>query len=64
MLVYSVSWFNLPLTDTQGQDVNARFSAEEHRFGIHAGGRLRPPERHPIRGGIGARGTGGWVSVR
>lgn len=37
MLVYSVSWFNLPLTDTQGQDVNARFSAEEHRFGIHAG---------------------------
>ncbi|UCU93796.1 creatininase family protein [Hydrogenophaga taeniospiralis] len=37
MLVYSVNWFNLPLTDAQGQDVNARFSAEEHRFGIHAG---------------------------
>ncbi len=37
MLVYSVNWFNLPLTDEQGQDVNARFSAEEHRFGIHAG---------------------------
>lgn len=37
MLVYSVSWFNLPLTDTQGQDVNALFSLEEHRFGIHAG---------------------------
>ena len=37
MLVYSVSWFNLPLRDTQGQDVNALFSAEEHRFGIHAG---------------------------
>ena len=37
MLVYSVSWFNLPLTDTQGQDVYAMFSADEHRFGIHAG---------------------------
>ncbi|MDP2678244.1 MAG: creatininase family protein [Rhodoferax sp.] len=37
MLVYSVSWFNLPLTDAQGQDVNALFSAEEHRFGIHGG---------------------------
>lgn len=37
MLVYSVSWFNLPLTDAQGQDVNALFSAEEHRFGVHAG---------------------------
>jgi creatinine amidohydrolase len=37
MLVYSVSWFNLPLLDAQGQDVNAYFSADEHRFGIHAG---------------------------
>ena len=37
MLVYSVSWFNLPLIDVHGQDVNALFSAEEHRFGIHAG---------------------------
>jgi creatinine amidohydrolase len=37
LLVYSVSWFNLPLLDAQGQDVNARFSAQEHRFGIHAG---------------------------
>jgi creatinine amidohydrolase len=37
MLVYSVNWFNLPLIDAQGQDVNALFSAEEHRFGIHAG---------------------------
>jgi creatinine amidohydrolase len=37
MLVYSVSWFNLPLTDAQGQDVNALFSPTEHRFGIHAG---------------------------
>jgi len=37
MLVYSVNWFGLPLTDAQGQDVNALFSAHEHRFGIHAG---------------------------
>ena len=37
LLVYSVSWFNLPLLDAQGQDVNAYFSADEHRFGIHAG---------------------------
>ena len=37
MLVYSVSWFNLPLLDAQGRDVNALFSAEEHRFGVHGG---------------------------
>jgi creatinine amidohydrolase len=37
MLVFSVSWFNLPLTDAQGRDVNAFFSAQEHRFGVHAG---------------------------
>ncbi|MGB4359780.1 MAG: creatininase family protein [Rhodoferax sp.] len=37
MLVYSVSWFNLPLADTQGRNVHALFSAEEHRFGIHGG---------------------------
>jgi creatinine amidohydrolase len=37
LLVYSVSWFNLPLKDAQGQDVNALFDAAEHRFGIHAG---------------------------
>jgi creatinine amidohydrolase len=37
LLVYSASWFNLPLVDTQGQDVNALFSHDEHRFGIHAG---------------------------
>ena len=33
LLVYSVNWFNLPL-DAQ---VEGQFSAEEHRFGIHAG---------------------------
>ena len=37
LLVYSASWFNLPLLDAQGQDVNTLFSADEHRFGIHAG---------------------------
>ncbi len=37
MLVYSVSWFNLPLIDAQGADANALFDAQEHRFGIHAG---------------------------
>ena len=37
LLVYSVSWFNLPLRDAQGQDLNALFGADEHRFGIHAG---------------------------
>lgn len=37
MLVYSVSWFDLPLPDTQGADANALFSPQEHRFGIHAG---------------------------
>jgi creatinine amidohydrolase len=37
MLVYSVNWFGLPLTGPDGEDVNALFSAHEHRFGIHAG---------------------------
>ncbi len=37
LLVYSVSWFNLPLHDEAGNDVNAMFDAQEHRFGVHAG---------------------------
>ena len=37
MLVYSVSWFNLPLVDEHGVCVSDRFSAQEQRFGIHAG---------------------------
>lgn len=37
LLVYSVSWFNLPLLDEQGHDLNALFPPEEHRFGVHAG---------------------------
>ena len=37
MLVYSANWFGLPLVGPNGEDVNALFSAHEHRFGIHAG---------------------------
>jgi len=37
MLVYSCSWFNLPLQDAQGHDLRQRFSPDEHRFGVHAG---------------------------
>ena len=37
LLVYSVNWFNLPLLDENGSDLNALFSTEEHRFGIHGG---------------------------
>ena len=37
LLVYSVNWFGLPLAGPAGEDVNALFSAHEHRFGIHAG---------------------------
>ena len=33
LLVYSASWFSLPLPDA----VAGQFSGEEHRFGIHAG---------------------------
>ena len=37
LLVYSVNWFNLPLLDKRGASISNLFSAEEHRFGIHAG---------------------------
>ena len=37
LLVYSVNSFNLPLRDETGASVADRFSAHEHRFGIHAG---------------------------
>ncbi|HSI53241.1 MAG TPA: creatininase family protein [Ramlibacter sp.] len=33
LIVYSCSWWNLPLGDA----VNSQFSAQEHRFGVHAG---------------------------
>ncbi len=32
LVVYSVSWFNLPMAEA-----NAQFSADEHRFGVHGG---------------------------
>jgi creatinine amidohydrolase len=37
LLVYGVSWFNLPLRAADGSDVMARFGAEELRFGVHGG---------------------------
>jgi creatinine amidohydrolase len=37
LLVYSASWFNLPLLDARGEDLNALLDADEHRFGIHGG---------------------------
>jgi creatinine amidohydrolase len=37
MLVYSSSWFNLPLEDADGLSVVGQFSAHEYRFGVHAG---------------------------
>jgi creatinine amidohydrolase len=33
MLVFSTNWFTLPL----GDEINALFSPQEHRFGIHGG---------------------------
>lgn len=37
MLVFSVNWYGLPLRGPQGDDAHTLFSADEHRFGIHAG---------------------------
>ena len=37
MMVFSVNWYALPLTGPQGQDISGMFSAEEKRFGVHAG---------------------------
>jgi creatinine amidohydrolase len=37
MLVFSVNWYQLPLLNDKGEDLNALFSAHEHRFGVHAG---------------------------
>ena len=37
MLVYSVSWFNLPLVGGQGESIHDLFNADEYRFGIHGG---------------------------
>ena len=37
LLVYRVNWFDLPWIGADGQDAQALFSANEQRFGIHAG---------------------------
>ena len=37
MLVYTANWYGLPLVSPQGEDLNALFSAQEQRFGVHAG---------------------------
>lgn len=37
MLVYSANWFDLPLKLASGEDAAALFSAQEWRFGVHAG---------------------------
>ena len=37
MMVFSVNWYALPLTDPQGEDLSGLFSAQEQRFGVHAG---------------------------
>lgn len=37
MLVYSTSWFQLPLLDDDGRDLLARIPEREQRFGAHAG---------------------------
>jgi creatinine amidohydrolase len=37
MMVFSVNWYALPLTDPQGEDLSCLFSAQEQRFGVHAG---------------------------
>ena len=37
MLVYTANWYGLPLESPQGEDLNALFSPQEQRFGVHAG---------------------------
>ena len=37
MLVYTTSWYKLPLVDEDGQDLMGRMGADERRFGVHAG---------------------------
>jgi creatinine amidohydrolase len=37
LLVHNVSWFNLPLFDTNGNDLTQMWGQQEQRFGIHAG---------------------------
>lgn len=37
MLVYIANWYDLPLLDAEGTDLNTRITPEERRFGIHGG---------------------------
>jgi creatinine amidohydrolase len=37
MLVYSVNWYDLPLNAPNDEDLMARFTPEERRFGVHGG---------------------------
>ena len=37
MMVFSVNWYALPLAGPQGEDLSGLFSAQEQRFGVHAG---------------------------
>lgn len=37
LLVWSVHWFQLPLIEPDGHDLEADLSAHERRFGVHAG---------------------------
>ena len=37
MMVFSVNWYALPLAGPQGEDLGGLFSAQEQRFGVHAG---------------------------
>jgi len=37
MLVYCVNWYQLPMLNNKGEDLNTLFSPHEHRFGVHAG---------------------------
>lgn len=37
MLVYTANWYDLPLLNAEGQDLNAQITPEERRFGIHGG---------------------------
>ena len=52
LIVYSASWFNLPLGEA-----GAQFSAEEHRFGVHAG-EIETSMMLALRAAAGAHGRG------
>lgn len=59
LLVYSASWFSLPLPDA----VSGLFSAEEHRFGIHAGDIETSMMLHLAPGTVRMQHAGRWRST-